>query len=78
MASLIRGVQDLVVEDREVKSEAQTDGVRGRKFGLSDLGGSLVSLERLVCGLFASVTDSKLSQVAVVIALPTIEINIAL
>lgn len=78
MASLIRGVQDLVVEDGEVKREAQADGVRGRKFGLSDLGGSLVSLEGLVGGLLASVTDSKLGQVAVVVALPTIEINTTL
>lgn len=78
MAGLIRGVQNLVVEDREVKSEAQADGVRGRKFGLGNLSGSLISLERLVCGLFASVTDSELSKVAVVVALPTIEINITL
>ncbi len=70
MASLVRGVQDLVVEHGEVKGETQTDGVSRGKLGLGDLGGSLVSLKRLVGGVLAAVTDGELGEVAVVVTLP--------
>lgn len=45
VASLVWGVQDLVVEDREVQGETQTDGVGRRKVGLGNFGGVLVSLK---------------------------------
>lgn len=70
MASLIRGVQDLVVKDGEVKGETKTDRVSGRQLSLGNLGSSFVGFERLVCGLLASVTDSKLGQITVVVSLP--------
>lgn len=70
VAGLIRGVQDLVVEDGEVQGKSETDGVRGRKLGLSNLGGSLVSVEGLVGRVLPLVTDSELGEVTVVVALP--------
>ena len=70
VASLVRGVQDLVVEDREVESETQADWVSRRQLGLGNLGGSLVSLKRLVCGILALVANSELSEVSVVVTLP--------
>ncbi len=45
MASLIRGVQDLVVEDGEIQGETETDGVGGCKVGGGNLGGSFVGLQ---------------------------------
>jgi hypothetical protein len=72
VASLIRSVEDLVVEDREVEGETQADGVRGRQLGLGNLGGSLVGLERLVGGVLAAVADGKLGEVTVVVTLPII------
>lgn len=41
MACAIRGVQDLVVKDREVQGEAETDGVGRGELGLGDVGGVL-------------------------------------
>ena len=45
MASLVGGIENLVVEDGEVESKTQADRVRGSKVGLRNFGGSLVSLE---------------------------------
>jgi hypothetical protein len=70
VAGLVGGVENLVVEDREVEGETQADGVRGRELGLGDLGGSLVSLERLVGAVLSSVANGKLREVAVVVTLP--------
>jgi hypothetical protein len=41
VASTIGGVQDLVVEDREVQGKSQADGVGGGKVGLGNIGGAL-------------------------------------
>ena len=71
VASLVGGVQDLVVEDGEVESETEADRVRGRQFGLCNLGGGLVRIQRLVGRLLSSVTDSELGEVSVVITLPS-------
>ena len=70
MASLVGGIENLVVEDGEVEGKAKANRVRGRKVGLGNFGGSLVSLERLVCRSLALVANSKLGEVAVVIAFP--------
>ena len=70
MASLIGGVEDLVVEDGEVQGETQTDGVSGRQLVLGNIGGSLVSLEGLVGRVLALVASSKLGEVTVVVTLP--------
>lgn len=70
MAGLVGGVQDLVVEHGEVKGKTETDGVRGRKLGLSNLGGSLVGLKGLVGRLLSSVTNGELGEITVVVTLP--------
>lgn len=61
MAGLVGSIQDFVVEDGEVQGKTQADGVRGRQLGLSDLRGSLISLEGLIRRLLASVANSELS-----------------
>lgn len=70
MASLVRRVEDLVVEDREVQGQPETDGVGGSKLGLSDLGGALVGLERRIGSRLATVANGELGQVTVVVTLP--------
>lgn len=70
MASLVGGVEDLVVKDGEVEGQAEADGVGRRKIGRSNIGRSLVSLERLVGRGFALVSKSELGEVAVVVSLP--------
>jgi hypothetical protein len=70
VASTVRGVQNLIVEDGEVQGETQADGVGGRKLSLGDIGGSLVSLEGLIGRVLAAVANGELSQVTVVVTLP--------
>ena len=70
MASLVRRVEDLVVENGEVEGKSEADGVGGGQAGGGNLGGGLVSLEGLVGRLLALVTNGKLGKVAVVVALP--------
>lgn len=70
MASLVWGVEDLIVENGEVEGKTQSDGVSWGKVGLRNLSGSLVSLERLVGGGLALVANGKLGEVAVVVTLP--------
>ena len=41
MTGTVWGVQDLVVEDGEVESETQADGVRRCQLGLGDIGSIL-------------------------------------
>ena len=69
VASLIGGVQDFVVEDREVKGESETDGVGRGKVSGGDLGGSLVGLQREVGSTLAAVANGELSEVTVVVTL---------
>lgn len=45
VASLIRGVQDLVVEHREVEGQSEADGVGGGKVSLRDFSCVLVGLQ---------------------------------
>jgi hypothetical protein len=71
VACLVGGVQDLVVEDGEVEGKAKADWVGGSQVCLSNLGSVLVSLEGLVGGLLSLVANGELSEVAVVITLPT-------
>lgn len=41
VARAVGGVKNLVVEDGEVKSQSQADGVGRRELGLSNVGGAL-------------------------------------
>jgi len=70
VAGLVGGVQNLVVEDGEVQSKTEADGVGRGKVSLGNLGGVLVSLEGLVGGGLALVTKSELGEVTVVVTLP--------
>lgn len=70
MASLVGGVEDLVVEDREVEGQAKTDGVGRSKVGGSNLSSGLVGLERSIGSTLAVVANSELSKVTVVVTLP--------
>ncbi len=72
MASLVRSVEDLIVEDGEVQGKAETDGVSGRKLSLCDLSSRLVGLEGLVGGVLALLANGELGEITVVITLPTI------
>jgi hypothetical protein len=71
VAGLVGGVQDLIVEDGEVEGKAKADGVGGGQVSLGNLSGVLVGLEGLVGGLLSLVADGKLSEITVVITLPT-------
>ena len=72
MAGLVGSVQDLVVEDGEVKGKTETDGVGWWELSNSNVGSSLVSLEGLVGAVFPLVTSGELGEVTVVITLPAI------
>ena len=75
VASLVRSVKDLVVEDGEVKGETKADGVGGRKLSLGNLSSSLVGLEGLVGRVLAAVANSELGEVTVVVTLPVYLVN---
>ena len=70
MTSLIRGVQNLVVEYREVQRKTEADWVGWCEVGLGNFCGSLVGLEGLVGRLLTLVPNGKLSEIAVIITLP--------
>jgi hypothetical protein len=70
VASLIGGVEDLVVEDGEVEGKTKTDRVCWRKIGLSDFGGVLVGLQGLICRDFPLVTKGELGEVSVIVSFP--------
>lgn len=69
VAGLVGGVQDFVVEDREVQGQAEADGVGRGKIGRGDLSGSLVGLQRGIGSALAAVANGELSQVTVVVTL---------
>lgn len=70
MASLVRGVEDLIVEDREIESKTKSDRVSGSKVGLSDFGGSLVSLQGLIGRFLSLVGGCEFGEVTMIITLP--------
>ena len=76
VAGLVRRVQDFIVENGEVKGKTKADWVRWCQVGLSNFGGVLVSLERLVGRLLSLVANGKLSKITVVITLPFRELVI--
>ena len=70
VASLIRGVEDLIVEDREVQGKTEADWVRGGEIGLSDFGSILVGLKGHVCRALSLLGDGELGKISVVVTLP--------
>ena len=70
MASLVWGVEDLIVKDREVEGETETDGVCGSEIGLGTVRSNFISLQRLIGGSLALIAQGELGEIAVVVALP--------
>ena len=70
MTRLVGRVEDLVVENREVQCQTQTDWVGRSKIGSSNLGSSFVSLQRLVGRSLALIAKSKFSEITVIVTLP--------
>lgn len=77
MAGLVRRVQDLVVEHREVKGKTETDWVGWSKVSGGNLSSVLVCLEGLVGGLFSLVANCEFGKITVVVTLPEEEILIS-
>ncbi len=70
MASLVWGVEDLIVKDREVEGETETDGVCGSEIGLGNVRSNFISLQSLIGGSLALIAQGELGEIAVVVALP--------
>lgn len=70
VAGTVGRVEDLVVEDREVQGQTQSDRVGGGELNLSDIGGLLVSLMGGGSSILALITGGILGNVTVVVALP--------
>lgn len=70
MASLVRRVEDLVVEDGEVEGKAKSDGVGRSEIGRGDLSSSLVCLQRLIGRFLSLIGGSEFGEVTMVITLP--------
>jgi hypothetical protein len=75
VACLVRRVQNLIVEDREVESKTKADWVCWRKVSLGNFGGILVGFEGLVCRFLTPIANREFSKVTVVIALPNIFVS---
>ena len=75
LAGLVWGVEDLVVEDGEVEGKTKADWVSRGEISAGDLSCSLVGLEGLVGGVLALVGRGELSEIAVVVALPVVEME---
>lgn len=75
VAGLVGRVQDFVVEDGEVQSETETDGMCGSQVRGSNLGSLLVSLQGLVCRCFSLFLNGKFGKVSVVVALPETRVS---
>lgn len=64
------GVEDLIVEDREVESQSESDWVGRCQFRVGDIAGRLVRDQAALGGLLPVVAGGKLGSVPVVVALP--------
>ena len=71
VASLIWRIENLIVKDREVEGETKADGMCWSQVSLGNFRRILVGFQRFVGRDLALVAKSKLSQVTVVISLPT-------
>ncbi len=73
VAGLIRGVQNLIVENGEVESKTKADWVCWCKVSLGNFGSVLVCLEGLVRRLLSLVANGKFGKVSVVVTFPVID-----
>ena len=75
MASLVRSVKDLIVEDGEVEGKTKADGMGWSKVGLSNLSGRLVGLKRLIGRGPTLISNGKFGEVTVVVTLPVSRVS---
>jgi len=68
-AGLLGVVQALVVEDREVEGQSQSDGVGGLQLSVGDLRGSRVGLQGTLRDLFMQISLGVLRDVSEVVSL---------
>ena len=78
MASLVRRVEDLVIEDGEVEGKTKSDWVCRSKIGLSNFGSILVGFQRFVGRLLSLFGDGEFCEVSMVITLPVKIVRTAL
>ena len=69
LTRLIRGGHDFVVENREIQSQAQSDGMSGLHGRFCNVEGILVGLLGVINHGFPGITIGNLGQVAVVVSL---------
>ncbi len=70
VASLVGGVQDLVIEDGEVQGQTKTNWVCWGEIGLSNFGSILVSLKRLVRRSLSLFGNSEFGEISMIVTLP--------
>jgi len=70
VASLVGGVEDLIVEDGEVQGETESDWVSRSEIGLGNLSRSLVCLQGLVGRFLSLVGGGEFGEVTMIITLP--------
>lgn len=75
MAGLVWGVEDFIVEDREVEGKSKTNGVSGGKVGGCNFSSRFVGLQRLIGRILALVANGELSKVAMIVTFPVIDIS---
>ena len=76
LASSVRSVEDLKVEHREVESETEAYRVRWRQLRCCHITSCLVCNQAALRSGLAIITSSKLSQISVIISLPTFPTSI--
>lgn len=69
---MVRRVENLVVEHREIEGETKTDWVGRSKVSAGNFGGRLVSLKRFVGRDLTLVALGEFGEVTMVITLPIV------
>ena len=67
---MVRGVQDLVIEDGEIQGKTKTDGMRWSELGGRNFSRSLVGLQGFVGRYLALIAKSKFREITVIVTLP--------
>ena len=78
MASTVGRIQDLVIEDGEVKGQSETDGVSRGELSLSDVGGALGERYVLVKTDMSNVSHGTISGIYLVGLMGSSSSNLAL
>lgn len=75
MAGLVGGVENFIVEHREVQGKSKTDGVSRGKVGGCNFSSRFVGFQRLIGRILALVANGELSKVAMIVAFPAVDIS---